>query len=1697
MREAQTTENGNAGMKVLGQIAVALVFLALTLAAVKGFLAVFAPKPYEPPLEPFLKYDRQPMQAAVSPERVRQELDGILELGSRAMGQDGHSAARAYVRQRFADAGLDVLEHRHVSVAPMTGRAEIESAAGKPLKVDIYPFMPNHMQPMNTPASGLSGELVLLTEEVLLTQAAFADCIGLIDLSRTKPEGFGWSWTKYAERGIKALILAHPEGLAAIEWDQLKEMASPNPANFVRVAAGPGIFKQEGKRIRLHVRTGYREIPVTNVIGRMTVSDQAPEAVVVVSSYDAGSILPDLAPGVIQAYPLAIQLALIEGLKPYREELKRDIIFISFGGRTMAQDSQNRLLAALGEKTERAARKTALLADREQNAVRLEALEALVPLFAAPAFFVDPDLTIEALSAAGDEPRNIVEEQLQHVLNTLVFEESEKVLVAKIDFERGDQDLEGEAYKQFQAVKRRYDRAFSNAGYGTDKLLRDAAEFAAERTVRARLEARLKALLAYHRQRQTALDGEIRIHDMFAQYRDIVVIAPELAPAAGKPKRESISFTMGRDYQDKTSLLKRFRDHVSTGIQELKLDAELEARIGGKRHGQQVYSKTGGITRESRLWSLFMYPAFSVVNVDRAGTYKKAYFPCELEFMRNTQSLEYSLSVIGEAVLSAAFGNGRFPQPTRRRIHSFRGNVYAANVGQSIIPNYPVQGALVTTKNWTAADGHFPTLVMVCNIYGRYEYPSCAAHFAHAYDYSPDAFAYGPDGYISHIKDEGTAAQSVYKSMHLRAGSAGHDVNLVLYRGVPVTILDLINPQTLKTYSGAAFIRQRGLAAFASTNIFAHGNLITSFLPPDERFFVLLKAGALDNEAVQETRAFMLGTSAADLLELEGLQAEDVHMGREITGRGYLAYDHRILLDIPLESARSMIHINGKRLVVQNQENFQMADERTVAFQERSLALARQAAEPEIAKHKAILRARDSVTYAILNHPVLRSNIFQAILGILWYLGLLVPFVFFFEKLVFGFTDIRKQLSAHLVIFLVVFMLLKLLHPAFTMIRSSLMILLGFLIMLISTGISILFAGKFQENLDSIRRRRGRVKAAEVNRMGVVATAFLLGLNNMHRRRVRTGLTCATLVLMTFVMICFTSTQTDLTDTQIAIGRAAFNGFVVKNERFKAVEGSELFALQTKYGREFDVAPRYIYIGSEDWETRQRFHPQLRVECRDAKEVLHDFSFTSALLFSHEEPLAGRINVLTGNKWFTREQMQATSGAVPVMISAKAAAALRVTPEMVDAGDVRAQLNGEEVLIYGIFDGNSLSAAQDLDGKSLLPFDVTALKTLNREGRHNILADDTDPLLDGSDVVLACAGRWPIEVSQGWKMLNSIAVVFPDDYGYKKSRAAIDQWLEQRGLSTYYGIDGYSFRGKRSRESSATGYADMFIPMLIVALTVLNTMKGSVYERKEEIFVYNAVGIAPIYVFFMFMAEALVYAVVGSVLGYLLSQGTGRVLMILGWTGGMNMTFTSWSTVAVSVAIAVCVFLSSLLPAWTAKKIAQAAEEQGWKLPEPDGDVITFQLPFTLYHHDRIAILSFLERYFVDHGSGGGGPFFAGPPEMRLADDLDELAGNAYIPEMAVTIWLKPFDLGVSQRLTIRITTDPETREYIPIIVFERLSGTRDKWTHLNERFVKLLRRHFLHWRAVGDEDKEEMFAEARGQLEQKYLPATAAAETA
>ncbi len=162
---------------------------------------------------------------------------------------------------------------------------------------------------------------------------------------------YGYHWARYASLGVKALIVSHSDGLDKIRWTEVagtnSGMVSSVPINYVRAAASPTIFNYLGKHVRLRLRVEYENTPNRTLVGVLKADQPAREAVVIFSSYGASSILPDSAPGTLQAISPAVQLQVLKGLRSYRSSLKRDVIFISTGARFMAEEGSSNLIRIL------------------------------------------------------------------------------------------------------------------------------------------------------------------------------------------------------------------------------------------------------------------------------------------------------------------------------------------------------------------------------------------------------------------------------------------------------------------------------------------------------------------------------------------------------------------------------------------------------------------------------------------------------------------------------------------------------------------------------------------------------------------------------------------------------------------------------------------------------------------------------------------------------------------------------------------------------------------------------------------------------------------------------------------------------------------------------------------------------------------------------------------------------------------------------------------------------------------------------------------------------------------------------------------------------------------------------------------------------------------------------------------------------
>ncbi len=1732
------------GKKIIATIIVIISCLLILPLFASFFTKLFEPAERMDSLKPFREYSDKAMLEQVSHEKVAKYQNEINAFGSRFIASPGYEKTREYIISKFQEAGLEVkLQHTRTAY-PQTSIREIRTQEGTLLPdVEIYPFLPNSIQGVVTEPAGLEGQLIKITPDITEQRQSFNDCIGLIDARDGEfPPDFGFNWRAYATLGLKAVIIAHPEGMDKIPWprvnDRYNGIVSSNPVNYVRVAATPQIFNYIDKRIRLHLKSEWKPTTTTGIIGILRAENTVDKALIIRSHYDACSILPDKAPGTLQALSPAVQLALLDGLKNYRSSLRRDIIFLADGAEFMAADSsnslvstldynigiarENKLLEALGTESgnelsggqmeaKRNARNRPWIERQEKNNTKHKWVKSCLSLFDNELFVIDPDTSKRLIEEKlKPETRDFLGEQIRYVLNTIVLERSEtvtreRVLLEKEKMRQGItrtiSDPNDPIIKDYLKAKKIYDEALAVAGYGLVNMLQTKAEFARNINLREKIRQRFIELDEYHTFRAQQLQERLDIVALFNPYTEIVTLESKMLPTPDNstPQREGLAFKVNgmrsTDSQPQTMLAM-----LQASLQQLDMNGKvfLPALNNSTMSNLEDNHLSTMPDMASSIFSTFGYPHFTIVNMNRVDTYESYASPVDLPYMHNTQSIHRSLQVVSDTILSLAHGVGIFKaSPTRYWLpRSYGGQVLVSNVGQSVVPNYPLKDAIVFTRGRIDAGmlslpGYYWHMLKFTGPYGEYDLPHNSSDFAGWWNiyttrgYSPMAASIGPDGLVQFMKDEGEEGQRLYKSVRLpfQADGTWENVTIVTFRASPMTIIDMTNPQTMDKYTGVVFTERDGLQTPRKNCAFDNGYIFTNFLDPTEPYYIQLRAGAAGNEQVQKTRAFLLNMADHYTPNKE----------KEIDGLGYLPDSTPFLLDTAYEAAKSMLFVNGQRLALQQRHD--MEDNRTKDYQEKSLERIKKCDDAELNYKERLLLSREALTYATLNHPVIRESVTEAVWGIIWYLGLLAPFCFFFEKLVFGFPDIRKQITTIAISFLAVFVLLRYLHPAFEMVRSPLMILLGFIIIMISGGITLLFATKFRENLEGLRKSQGKVKAAEINVMGAIASAFMLGLNNMHRRKVRTGLTCITLILMTFVMICFTSVQSDLVDEQVPLGKAPYTGLLIKKEQLYNALGS-LQAVRQEYGDEFEVSPRCMVFGTQHWQENETFLPELKINytAQDRNKTL---DLDSIVMFGSGEPLRDKIEFLTERTWFTKTD-EKISAPLPAFIPDKIAQQLGITPQQVNNalndGGLEAKVNGKTIYIRGIFSAESYNNLRDLDGLDLLPYDITRMQSVTVDGKTmDVEVQEDDPRIPAERLLLmpyrpnmGIRANYALNAGSGLGVVVSIAVAMPEA-GYGHASDTINSYLERKAELVYYGLGGIAFRGKRTRESSIEGLFQMLIPLIIAALTVLNTMKGSVYERRDEIFVYNAVGIAPKYVFFMFFAEAIVYAVVGSVFGYLLSQGIGKIFLTIDpeseLTGGLNMTFTSLMTIYASLAISASVFLSTLFPARSAMEIASPADDAGWDLPEPDGDKLLFSLPFTFNTQDRVAVLEFFNRFLLDHAEGSAGRFFSGPPQIGLHEELDELNKKGYIPQITSTVWLKPFDLGVSQEMEISMPIDPETGEFIARIELHRLSGTREAWMRLNKGYIRLVRRHFLHWRAVNKQERLEMFNEAQTNL--------------
>ncbi|TLN01155.1 FtsX-like permease family protein, partial [bacterium] len=280
---------------------------------------------------------------------------------------------------------------------------------------------------------------------------------------------------------------------------------------------------------------------------------------------------------------------------------------------------------------------------------------------------------------------------------------------------------------------------------------------------------------------------------------------------------------------------------------------------------------------------------------------------------------------------------------------------------------------------------------------------------------------------------------------------------------------------------------------------------------------------------------------------------------------------------------------------------------------------------------------------------------------------------------------------------------------------------------------------------------------------------------------------------------------------------------------------------------------------------------------------------------------------------------------------------------MSDPSSTLVKVNGFEMRVCGIYDSGLLEQVKDLNGRTLVPQDPSELR-----GRKSLY---------GFEVILMPFEAVMKRLIDYSPLIMQVAIAVDDPVKVREIGEA---------LTTYYDFDVYVSTGNRvyfyahgiSREVS--GIQFIIMPAVIGVVTMLNIMLGNVVERTREISTFASVGLSPLHVASMFLAEAGIYAVLGGTLGYLAGIVLASAAYIL---FGIAVNYSSLMVVAVVLLSMALTTASTIYPMYKSTKLVTPSLERRWKVPtKPKGDNWEIPLPFVSSEAEAEGILTFLKE---------------------------------------------------------------------------------------------------------------------------------------
>jgi len=778
------------------------------------------------------------------------------------------------------------------------------------------------------------------------------------------------------------------------------------------------------------------------------------------------------------------------------------------------------------------------------------------------------------------------------------------------------------------------------------------------------------------------------------------------------------------------------------------------------------------------------------------------------------------------------------------------------------------------------------------------------------------------------------------------------------------------------------------------------------------------------------------------------------------TGKGFLIGNPPTIPLVPQQVANDLQYLVGRRL--NNLFKHGIAN--------RYLKVLYHTSDQELGSSSQSLAARvydkfwkNTVSaWAQMNvvYSQIESTERDVLTGVMFFIALFVPFAYCMERYLFSFRDIYRQIVAFIVILLITIFTIRALHPAFQLTYSPMVVIIAFFIVGLSLLVAWIIFMRFEREMDELHDTFSvsNRKTDQVSKWQAFGAGFAIGVSNLNRRKLRTALTCITLVILTFTVMSFTNVKSlhKTTRTNLA-EKNPYRGILIRHQFWFPLTMMLFNDMRARFDNESSIWPRsWIMPG----ETRNQAITSVRRLGKSAP--------AEGVLGTGSNPPEYFTKIVKYGRWFNPDEKNA------ILLPIAMADQLGLDPKT-DLG-AAVTLMGDPFKVVGYFEGKLMEASKDLDQTPITPAYEEMLHSQD---------------LSEAEIEAMQSGEQMAPSSQKFRFANAKATaIIPFStciqYGGKFMAISVLPGPKQEplqiadGLSTwlayplFVGQDGIWYHSA-STTVRYQGVANLIVPILIVIFICLNTLIGHVHERQREIGTYTSVGLAPTHVGFLFIVEAMSMAVISTVIGYILAQLSANYLGNTGLFSQLTFNYSSLASVACMFLVFSVVFLAALYPARLAAEIAMPDINRSWSLPEAEGEEIVMHLPFLLKYEEEKGIMGFLHAFYSSHQDVSQGSFIVDETEMNV--DAPELAGGQ-MPSpvcllLRMNVWLAPFDFGIKQRLQLHCCPSPDNPGYLEVALrMIRLSGERSAWERANKNFIKALRKQMLLWRLMDPKAK-------------------------